>query len=140
MDHDLNVKMGAACDLRMNLNYRFVFGARVGDVFLRWTYSHNFVILPKEIFPMDHNRKLSRRSVLRGAALLASAALTASMVPSKEADAQQKASQQAMQYQDKPNGDKRCSNCLSFIAPSSCAIVEGTVSSNGYCLAWAKKN
>jgi hypothetical protein len=88
---------------------------------------------------MDHNRKLSRRSVLRGAALLASAALTASMVPSKEADAQQKASQQAMQYQDKPNGEKRCGNCLSFIPSGSCAIVEGTVSPNGYCLAWAKK-
>lgn len=88
---------------------------------------------------MDHIRKLSRRSVLREAALLVGAALTASVVPSREALAQ-KSSQQAMQYQDKPNGDKRCSNCLSFIAPSSCAIVEGTVSSNGYCLAWAKKN
>ena len=89
---------------------------------------------------MDPIRKLSRRSVLREAALLAGAALTASMVPRKEALAQQKASQQAMQYQDKANGDKRCSNCLSFIPPSGCAIVEGTVSPNGYCLAWAKKN
>lgn len=88
---------------------------------------------------MDDNRKVSRRSVLRRAALLASAALTASMVSSKEALAQQKASQEAMKYQDKPNGDKRCSNCLSFIPSSSCAIVEGTVSPNGYCLAWAKK-
>jgi hypothetical protein len=44
-----------------------------------------------------------------------------------------------MQYQDKPNGDKRCSNCLNFVPSSSCAIVEGTVSPNGYCLAWAKK-
>jgi hypothetical protein len=88
---------------------------------------------------MDHNPKLSRRSVLRRAALLASAALTAKMVPSKEALAQQKASQEAMKYQDKPNGDKRCSNCLNFIPSSSCTIVEGTVSPNGYCLAWAKK-
>jgi hypothetical protein len=87
---------------------------------------------------MDHNQNLSRRSVLRGAALLAGAALTASMLPSKEALAQQ-ASQEAMQYQDKPNGDKRCSNCLNFVPSSSCAIVEGTVSPNGYCLAWAKK-
>jgi hypothetical protein len=38
---------------------------------------------PKEIFRMDHNQKLSRRSVLRGAALLACATLTASMLPSK---------------------------------------------------------
>ena len=88
---------------------------------------------------MDHNPNLSRRSVLRRAAMLASAALTAKMVPSKEALAQQKASQEAMKYQDKPNGDKRCSNCLNFIPSSSCTIVEGTVSPNGYCLAWAKK-
>ena len=46
---------------------------------------------------MDHNPKLSRRSVLRAAALLAGAALTAEIVPSKEALAQQKASQEAMQ-------------------------------------------
>jgi hypothetical protein len=88
---------------------------------------------------MDHNPKLSRRSILRGAALLASAALTAEIVPSKEALAQQKASREAMQYHDKPNGDKPCSDCLSFIPSSSCTIVEGTVSPNGYCLAWAKK-
>jgi len=88
---------------------------------------------------MDHKQNPSRRSVLRGAALLAGAALTASIVPSKEALAQ-KASQEAMKYQDKPNGDKRCSNCLNFIPSSSCAIVEGTVSPNGYCMAWAKKS
>ena len=88
---------------------------------------------------MDDNRKLSRRSVLRGAALLTSAALTASMMSSKEAFAQQKASKEAMKYQDKPSGDKQCSNCLNFIPSISCAIVEGTVSPNGYCLAWAKK-
>jgi hypothetical protein len=69
---------------------------------------------------MDHHPKLSRRSVLRGAVLLAGAALTAEIVPSKEALAQQKASQEAMQYHDKPNGDKRCSNCLSFIPSELC--------------------
>ena len=88
---------------------------------------------------MDYNPKLSRRSVLKGAALLASAALTAEIVPSGQALAQQKASQEAMQYHDKPSGDKRCSNCLSFIPSGSCTIVEGAVSPNGYCLAWAKK-
>ena len=88
---------------------------------------------------MDDNPKLSRRSVLRGAALLTSAALTASMMSNKEAFAQQKASKEAMKYQDKPSGDKQCSNCLNFIPSTSCAIVEGTVSPNGYCLAWAKK-
>lgn len=39
---------------------------------------------------------------------------------------------------DKPNGDKRCSNCLNFIPSSSCSIVEGSIGPNGYCMAWAK--
>jgi hypothetical protein len=90
---------------------------------------------------MDDNQKFSRRSALRAAALLAGTALTASMVRSKEALAQQKASKQSMQYQDKPNGDKQCSNCLHFIPSNNgCAIVEGTVSPKGYCVAWVKKS
>ena len=87
---------------------------------------------------MNRNRNLSRRSILRGAGLLAGAALTAGFVPSKEALAQ-KASQGAMNYADKPNGDKRCSNCLNFMPPTGCAIVEGTISPNGYCIAWVKQ-
>jgi len=87
---------------------------------------------------MDHNPNSLRRSVLKRTALLASAALTANIVLNKEVLAQ-KASQGAMKYQDKPDGDKRCSNCLNFIPSNSCAIVEGTISPNGYCMAWAKK-
>ena len=88
---------------------------------------------------MDDNSKLSRRSALRAAALLAGAALTASMVRSKEALAQQKASQQSMQYQDKPNGDKQCSNCSQFVSPGGCKVVDGAISPSGYCIAWVKK-
>jgi len=87
---------------------------------------------------MDDNPKLSRRSALRAAALWAGAALAASIVPSKEALAQ-KASKAAVKYQDKPNGDQQCSNCTHFTAPSTCAIVEGAVAAQGYCIAWVKK-
>jgi len=87
---------------------------------------------------MDHTLNPSRRSVLKRTALLAGVALTANILRSKEALAQ-KASQDAMKYQDKPDGDKRCSNCLNFIPSNGCAIVEGTISPNGYCMAWAKK-
>ena len=83
--------------------------------------------------------KLSRRSVLRGVALLAGAALTASVVRSNDALAQAKATKEAMKYQDKPSGDKQCSNCLQFVAPNGCKVVEGTVSPSGYCIAWVKK-
>ena len=88
---------------------------------------------------MDDNRKFPRRSVLRGAVLLATAALAVRVIPTKEALAQAKASKEAMQYQDKPNADKQCSNCQSFLPSNSCAIVEGPVSPSGYCLAWSKK-
>lgn len=46
---------------------------------------------------------------------------------------------EAMKYQDTPNGDKQCSNCLQFVPPGSCKVVEGTISPNGYCLAWVRK-
>jgi hypothetical protein len=88
---------------------------------------------------MHDNLRLSRRSLLRRAALLAGAALTASVAPSRQASAQQKASKEAMKYQDKPNGDQRCSNCLQFVPPASCKVVDGTISPNGYCIAWVKK-
>ena len=88
---------------------------------------------------MDHQPKLSRRVVLKRAALLAGTVVTASVLPAKSALAQQKVSKEAMKYQEKPNGDKQCSNCLQFIPPGSCKVVEGTISPNGYCLAWVKK-
>jgi hypothetical protein len=88
---------------------------------------------------MDDCRKLSRRSLLTQAAVLAGAALTASVIPSERASAQQKASKEAMKYQDKPNGDQRCDNCLQFVAPASCKVVDGVIKPNGYCIAWVKK-
>ena len=45
----------------------------------------------------------------------------------------------AMKYQDKPNGDMHCSNCMQFVPPASCKVVEGVISPNGYCIAWVKK-
>jgi hypothetical protein len=87
---------------------------------------------------MDDSKKLSRRSVLQHAAVLAGATLTATMIPIKRADAQ-KITKEAMKYQDTPMGDKQCDNCVYFVAPGSCGIVEGTVSPKGYCIGWNKK-
>lgn len=88
---------------------------------------------------MDHQPKTSRRTLLKQVALLAGTVVTASVLPGKSALAQQKVSKEAMKYQDKPNGDKQCSNCLQFIPPGSCKVVEGAISPSGYCLAWVKK-
>ena len=86
---------------------------------------------------MSKSPKISRRHLLKGVVLLAGASLTASL--DRHALAQQKASKESMKYQDAPNADKQCSNCAQFVAPNSCKIVEGTVSPQGYCIAWQKK-
>jgi hypothetical protein len=86
---------------------------------------------------MDDGSNLSRRRVLKVAVVAAGAGLAASVRQS--ALAQQKASKEAMKYQDKPNGNMQCDNCSQFVAPSSCKVVEGTISPTGYCIAWVKK-
>jgi hypothetical protein len=88
---------------------------------------------------MNEKTKLSRRSLLRRAVGLAGVSLAGAVIPIRLASAQQKVSKEAMKYQDKPNGDMRCDNCMQFVAPSSCKVVDGTISPNGYCLAWVKK-
>ena len=82
---------------------------------------------------------VSRRSFLSGAALLAGAAATQTLIVAKDAKAQQKVPQASVKYQDKPNGDQRCDNCLQFVAPNSCKVVDGTISPNGWCSIWVKK-
>ncbi|MGC1381886.1 MAG: high-potential iron-sulfur protein [Candidatus Baltobacteraceae bacterium] len=57
-----------------------------------------------------------------------------------------KASQTAMRYQSSPNGDKHCSVCKFFVpgqdanADGSCQVVDGSISPNGYCMAFAQKS
>lgn len=61
--------------------------------------------------------------------------------PEKGATAQGgKLSQAQAQYQEQPKGDQSCATCMHFIAGSStCQVVEGKVSPNGWCMLWAKK-
>ena len=61
--------------------------------------------------------------------------------PEKGATAQGgKLSQAQAKYQNQPKGDQSCANCIHFIAESStCQVVEGKVSPNGWSMLWAKK-
>ena len=53
----------------------------------------------------------------------------------------------ALKYQDKPNGDKNCANCMQFVPGAtakdqgSCKAIPGDteISPQGYCIAWVKK-
>jgi hypothetical protein len=49
----------------------------------------------------------------------------------------EKMSKQAAQYQDTPQGIAMCATCSLFVEPRSCKVVEGDVSPNGWCKAYA---
>jgi len=76
----------------------------------------------------------SRRAVLWTGV----AALAATLFPAR-AGAQPKIAPKLVQYQEKPKGPQECDNCLHFVAPSSCKMVEGKINSKGWCQLYAPK-
>jgi len=91
------------------------------------------------------DKKLSRRSILKGAAALAGAAAGSAVLATNQAFAA-KAPKAAMQYQDHPKAGNDCSKCMQFIPGSSatamgtCKVVAGSISPHGYCLAFTPKS
>lgn len=51
--------------------------------------------------------------------------------------ASEKMSKQQAEYQDTPRGIQMCATCTLFVAPNVCKVVEGNVSPNGWCKAYA---
>jgi hypothetical protein len=53
----------------------------------------------------------------------------------------------SLKYQDKPEGDKSCANCMQFVPGKTptdlggCKVMAGDteISPKGYCMVWAKK-
>jgi hypothetical protein len=80
--------------------------------------------------------ELSRRSLLQRAAFATGASVLGGATA---AQAFTKSPQAASRYQDQPNGGQRCGNCLHFQPPSSCKIVAGKISANGWCAIYAAK-
>jgi hypothetical protein len=76
----------------------------------------------------------SRRKVLRAAFGGASAGLLFRISQSKAAE---KMTPQQAQYQDTPNGIYSCGLCTLFEEPKFCKVVEGEVSKDGWCKAFA---
>jgi hypothetical protein len=70
-----------------------------------------------------------------GAGLVASA-----LAGTTTATAQQKLPKALVQYQDTPKGSQKCLVCLHFQPPDACAIVEGPISPEGWCAAFAPKS
>lgn len=84
----------------------------------------------------DDKFQSSRRSVLQASlGVLAAGTLMAS----KRAAAQQKIAKEMVMYQETPKDGQQCSLCAQFDPPDACKVVEGKISPNGWCGAFAPK-
>jgi len=91
-----------------------------------------------------------RRTILRGTLLAAGCVLCAPVLRAAESSsgtAQKpdiapggKISKAQANYQNQPKGAQQCGTCTNFDAEfSTCRVVEGKVSPNGWCQLWTKK-
>jgi High potential iron-sulfur protein len=79
------------------------------------------------------SNRTTRRQVMRAGLAAVGAVVAAST------DAQEKIAQAMVQYQPTPKDGNKCSTCVNFEAPASCKIVAGSISPNGWCIAYAPK-
>ncbi len=81
------------------------------------------------------SRKDALRTLIVLPALAGALALTGTAAEAADNKAQFK-------YQDKPDAKTghKCSTCQLFKPPSSCSVVTGKISPNGWCTAWVKKS
>jgi hypothetical protein len=86
--------------------------------------------------------RMSRRSLIEGAAVAAGGALaggwtrpaTAQNIAEKD-----KIKQTEALYQQQPKGQQRCEICLQFDAPGKCKIVQGPINAKGWCQFFAAR-
>jgi hypothetical protein len=81
----------------------------------------------------------SRRDVLKLSAYALSAVGATCFTDGARAQVAKKASQKSVMYQQTPKNGQYCSICQQFIPPSSCKVVDGEISPNGYCILFIKK-
>jgi hypothetical protein len=79
---------------------------------------------------MNFKKQISRRSILKGAVAAAGAG---PLLISGLNAAYAKVPKQSVSYRETPNAGKSCDICANFVAPSSCKLVEGSISPNGWC-------
>jgi len=86
---------------------------------------------------MDASVTVSRRQLLNRAIVAAAGSFAMLGMASP---AMAKMTQQTVAYQATPNNGLKCSGCALFKAPSSCIMVDGTISPDGWCKLFAKKS
>ena len=84
---------------------------------------------------------LTREQALKALVLPALAAAIGGTMTIAEA----KSSKAQLKYQDHPHGNQKCAGCKLFIpgksakAMGQCKVVAGSISPNGWCVAYTKK-
>lgn len=76
----------------------------------------------------------SRRRVIRAIVTGIPAAVLFRM---SRTEASEKMTRQQAEYQDRPGGIYSCGMCTLFEKPNACKVVEGEISTDGWCKAFA---
>lgn len=87
---------------------------------------------------MQNRNGTSRRDMLRTGAMIAAGIAGVAAAPSARAQ-DEKIAQELVQYQPTPKDGQKCNMCAQWVEPNACKIVAGTISPNGYCVAYAPK-
>ncbi|MBN8989517.1 MAG: high potential iron sulfur protein [Rhizobiales bacterium] len=76
----------------------------------------------------------SRRRVMRAVVTGIPAAV---LLWSSRTEASDKMTQKQAEYRDTPDGIYSCGMCTLFVKPNACKVVEGEISRDGWCKAFA---
>jgi len=88
----------------------------------------------------------SRQMLIKQSVAVAATALAAGTLLRPRTVQAAKAAKSSMMYQDKPHANQRCSGCVQFVPGSSpdangtCRVVAGSISPNGWCVAFTPKS
>ncbi len=91
----------------------------------------------------EAHKGMTRRTFVANAVVLPA---LAGLLLAETKIAEAKGSQSQFKYQGTPKDGHKCSQCTFYIAGSSakangtCKIVDGSISPNGWCTAWAAKS
>jgi hypothetical protein len=83
---------------------------------------------------MERDYDRSRRSVVRAVVTAIPAAM---LLQTSWTEASEKMTQKQAEYRDTPDGIYSCGMCTLFEKPNACKVVEGEISSDGWCKAFA---
>ena len=90
--------------------------------------------------------QLSRRALLKAGLAVFAGAVMLPILGARTASAAGKASQESMKYQDQPKDGQKCIDCTQYVAGpkpdamGQCKVVEGEISPEGWCIAFAPKS